>query len=82
MIWLKNKLSSPYNDCFITRRPSGYAKPFSDAFYKDLYELFGSDFYIACSIFGTSVGDMQATIYLEKDGLVWEIEESEEYEDW
>ena len=62
--------------------PSGYAKPFSDAFYKDLYELFGSDFYIECNIFGTSVGDMLARIYLEKDGLVWEIEESEEYEDW
>jgi hypothetical protein len=61
--------------------PSQYATPFPDAFYKDLYELFGSSFSIEFHIFGTSVDDMQATIYLEKDGLVWEMVEPEEYDE-
>ena len=58
--------------------PSQYATPFPEEFYKDLYELFGSSFSIEFRIFGTSVDDMQATVYLEKDGLVWEMVEPEE----
>ena len=52
-------------------------KSFPRKIYRDLYELFG-DFSMEFHIFGTSVDDMQATVYLEKDGLVWEMVESDD----